>query len=76
MLPKVVFEQTAFVKLKFSKNLNKTLMNQILKKQPNIYRQIHTSPWILKISREKKSANQESRDYCQVFVISNKKSLG
>jgi hypothetical protein len=32
---------------------------------------IHTSLWILNISR-KKSATQKSRDFCQMFVISKR----
>ncbi len=60
--------------LKLVMNLNKTLMKQINYIQPKIHRKIHTSLCILKISR-KKSANQKSRDFCQIFVISNKKNL-
>jgi hypothetical protein len=44
-------------------------------KQPKIHMKIHTSQWILKISR-KKSANQKSRDFCQIFVIYREKPIG
>ncbi len=47
-------------------------MDETDSKQPEIHRKIHTSLWILKISR-KNSADQKSRDFCQIFVISNKK---
>jgi hypothetical protein len=43
-------------------------------KKPKIHMKIYTSLWILKISR-KKIANQKSRDFCQIFVISNKNSI-
>jgi hypothetical protein len=42
-------------------------------KQPKFQRKIHTSLWILKILR-KKSSNQKSRNFCQMFVISKKKA--
>jgi hypothetical protein len=42
-------------------------------RQSKIYRKIHTSQWILKISRNK-SVNQKSRDFCQMFVISKKEN--
>jgi hypothetical protein len=32
-------------------------------RQPKVHRKIHTSLWILKISR-KKSGNQKSQDFC------------
>jgi hypothetical protein len=58
MLPKVVFDKTAFVKFKICNNFNQNIDETDLK-QPKIHRKIHTSQWILKISR-KKSANQKS----------------
>jgi hypothetical protein len=75
MLPNVVFDKTAFVKFKISNNLTQTLMKQIQNNQKSI-RKIHASLWTLKISRIK-SANQKSRDFFQIFVISNnKKTIG
>jgi hypothetical protein len=68
MLPKVVFDKTVFVKFKISNNLKQNI-DGTDSKQPKIHRKIQTSLWILKISR-KKSANQKSPDFCQMFVIS------
>ncbi len=65
MLPKVVSDKTAFVKFKISNNLNQNI-DETDSKHPKIHR-------ILKISR-KKSANQKSKDFCNIFVISNKKT--
>ncbi len=70
MLPKVVFNIKVFVKFKISNN-SKQNMDETDSKQPKIHRKILTSLWILKISR----ANQKSLDFCQIFGISNKKSL-
>jgi hypothetical protein len=55
-------------------NQKETVMKQI-PKQPKIHRKIHTSLWILKILG-KKSANQKSRDFYQIFVIHTEKSIG
>ncbi len=68
----VIFDKTAFVKFKISNNFKQNIDETDLK-QPKIHRKIYTRLWILKISR-KKSANQNSRDFCQIFVISNKKN--
>ncbi len=68
LLLKVVFDKTAFVKLKISNNFNQNI-DETHSKQPKIHRKIHTSLWILKVSR-KKSSNQTSWDFCQKFVIS------
>ena len=70
MLPKIVFDKTVFVKFKISNNFNQNI-DETDSKQPKIHRKIHTSLWILKISR-KNSANQKSRDFCQMLVISKK----
>jgi hypothetical protein len=67
MLPKVVVDKTAFVKFKISNKFERNIDETDLK-QPKIRRKIHTSLWIIKISR-KKSANQKSRDFCEIFVI-------
>jgi hypothetical protein len=56
MLLKVVFDKTAFVKFKISNNFKQNL-DETHSKQPKIHRKIHTSLWILKISR-KNPANQ------------------
>jgi len=71
MLLKVVFVKQNLSNLKFVITLSKTLMKQIQN-----YQKIHTSLWILKISRREKSAIQKSSDCCQIFVIFNKKSIG
>ncbi len=73
MLLKVVFDKTAFVKFKISKNLKQNI-DETHSKRPKIYRKMHSSLWILKISR-KTSANQMSRDFCHMFVISKKKTI-
>jgi hypothetical protein len=70
MHPKVVFDKTVFVKFKISNNLKQNI-DETESKQQKIHRKIHTILWILKISR-KKSVNQKSRDFCQIFMISNK----
>jgi hypothetical protein len=70
MLLKVVFDKTLFVKFKISNNFKQNV-NKTHLKQPKIQRKIHTSLGIFKISR-KKSANQKSRDFCQMFVTSKK----
>ncbi len=48
MLPKVVFDQRAFVKFKISNNFKQNIDETDLK-QPKIQRKIYTSLWILKI---------------------------
>jgi hypothetical protein len=65
MLLKVVFDKKAFVKFKIRNNF-KQKIDETHSKQPKIHRKIHTSLWILKISR-KKSANQKSPDFCPMF---------
>jgi hypothetical protein len=55
---KVIFDKTAFVKFKISNNCKQNI-DETHSKQPKIHRKIHTSLWILKISR-KKSTNQKS----------------
>jgi hypothetical protein len=73
MLPKVVFDKKhCLSNLKLVMTQNKTLMNQIQNNQKSIGKSI---PGNLKISR-KKFANSKSRDFCQIFGISNKKSIG
>jgi hypothetical protein len=67
----VIFDKTTFVKFTISNNLKKNL-DETHSKQPKIHRKIHTSLWILKISR-KKSANQKSRNFFQ--MISKKKTI-
>ncbi len=52
MLPKVVFDKTAFVKFKISNNFKQNI-DETDSKQKKIHRNIHTSLWILKISRKK-----------------------
>jgi hypothetical protein len=74
MLPKVVFDKTAFVEFNLSNSIKQNI-DETDSKQPKIHRTIHISPWISKMSR-KKSANQKSQDFCQTFVISNKKTKG
>ncbi len=49
MLPKVVFDKAAFVKFQISNNFKQNI-DEINSKPANIYRKIHTSVWILKIS--------------------------
>ncbi len=65
----VVFDKTVFVKFEINNNLKQNI-NETDSKQQKIHRKIQTNLWILKISR-KKSANQKSRDFCRIFVISN-----
>jgi hypothetical protein len=69
MLPRVFFDRKAFVKYKISNNFEQTIDETDLK-QPKI----HTSLLILKISRHI-SANQKSRNFCPIFVISTQKSI-
>ncbi len=57
--------KVAFVKVKISKNFKQNI-DETHSKQPKIHRKLHTSLWILKISREK-SVNQKARDFCQMF---------
>jgi hypothetical protein len=66
MLLKVVFDKTAFKTFKISNNFKKNI-DENHSKQPKVQR-------ILEISR-KKSTNQKSLDFCQMFVISNKKTI-
>jgi hypothetical protein len=66
MLLKGVFDQTAFVNFNTSNNFKQNIDETHFKKF-----KIHTSLWMLKMSR-KKSANHFSRDFCQMFVISKK----
>ncbi len=47
MLPKVVFDKTAFVKIKTSNNIQQNIDDTDLQ-QPKIHRKICTSLWILK----------------------------
>jgi hypothetical protein len=58
MLPKVVFDKTAFVKFKIS-NTFKQHIDGTHSKQPKIHGEIHTSLWISEISI-KKSVNLSS----------------
>jgi hypothetical protein len=51
MLPKVVFDKTAFVKFKISNNFKQNI-DETHSKQPKTHRKIHTGLWILK-SQEK-----------------------
>jgi hypothetical protein len=74
VLLKVVFDDTAFEKLKISYNFNQNI-DETHSKQPKIHRKIHTSLWILKISRSK-SANQKSQGFCQMFGLFPKRKLG
>ncbi len=74
MLLKAVFDKTVFVKFKISNNNFKQNIDETHSKQTKIHVEIHTSIWILKISR-KKSANQKSWDFCQMFVNSKKKTI-
>ncbi len=67
---KIVFDKTALIKFINSNNFNQNI-DETDSKQPKNHRKIQTSLWIFKISR-KKSANQKSCDFCQIFVISNK----
>jgi hypothetical protein len=73
MLPKVFFDKTVFVKFQISYNFEQNT-DETDFKQPKIHRKIHTSIWILKISR-KKSANKKSRDFCQIFEIFTQKYI-
>jgi hypothetical protein len=54
MLPKVVFDKREFVKYKITEISNnfKQNIDKTDSKQPKIQRKIHTSLWILKISRK------------------------
>ncbi len=72
MLLKVYFDETAFVKFSISSNFKQNI-DETHSKQAKNHRKIHTSLWILKISR-KESVNQKSRDFCHMFVGSKKKA--
>jgi hypothetical protein len=69
MLLKVVFDKTAFVKFKISNNFKQNIDKTHSKQQ-----KIHNRQWILKVS-SKKSPNQKSQDFSQMFVISKKKTI-
>ncbi len=65
MLLKVIFDKTAFVKFKISNNFDHNIDERVRhSKQPKIHRKIHTSLWILKISR-KKYANQSLETFAK-----------
>jgi hypothetical protein len=51
MLLKVVFDKTALVKFKISKNFKQNI-DETHSKQPKIHKKIHTCLWILKIFNE------------------------
>ncbi len=51
-LLKVVFDKTAFVKLKISNNFTQNL-NETHSKQSKIHRKIHSNLWILKNLKKK-----------------------
>jgi hypothetical protein len=61
MLPKVVYDKTAFVKFKIVDNFKQNI-DETNSKQPKIHRKIHSSLWTLKISR-KKSTNQNVKSH-------------
>ncbi len=69
MLLKVVFDKKAFLKFRISDNFKQNIDKTRSKQQ-----KIHNRQWILKVS-SKKSTNQKSRDFCQMFVISKKKTI-
>ncbi len=76
-LLKVVFDKTSFVKFKISMidNQLKQNIDKTHSKQLKIHRKIHPyQPMDFK-NIKKKSANQKSRDFCQMFVISKKKTI-
>ncbi len=50
MILKVPYDKTAFVKFKIINNFEQNI-DETHSKQPKIYEKIHTSLWILKISR-------------------------
>jgi len=52
MLSKVFFDKIVFVKFKINNNLKQNI-DETDSKQKKIHRNIHTSLWILKISRKK-----------------------
>jgi hypothetical protein len=70
MLLKVVFDKTAFVKFKISNN-SKQNIDETHSKQLKTHRNMYTIQWVSKISR-KKSGNNKSRHFCQMFVISKR----
>jgi hypothetical protein len=63
---KVVFDKTAFAKFKISNKFNKTCTLKFIGKSKPA-----SGFWNLK----KKSANQKSCDFCQMFVIPRKKTI-
>ncbi len=67
MLLKVVLDKTAFVKYKISNNF----------KQPKTTKNPWENPYPPMVFKtlKKKSTNHKSRDFCQMFVISKKKTI-
>jgi hypothetical protein len=51
LLSKEVFDKATFNSVNICANQNETLMKQRFR-EPKLQRKIHTSPWILKISRK------------------------
>jgi hypothetical protein len=66
-------EKTAFVKLRLVITLNKTLMKHTQNNQKSIGKSIPAYGFLK--SQEKNPANRKSRDFCQMFVISKKKTI-
>jgi hypothetical protein len=67
MLLKVDFDKSAFVKILILViNLNKSLMKHIQNNQKSIGKSMPA--YGFKKSQEKKSSNQKSQDFCQIFV--------
>jgi hypothetical protein len=60
-LLKVIFDKTAFVKFKITNNFKQNI-EETHSKQPKIHMKIHTTLWILKITR-KKIAMQKNQDF-------------
>ncbi len=63
---KFVFNRTAFLKFKISKNFKQNV-DETHSKQA-IYRKIHTSLWISKVSR-KKSVNQSLKTFANFHTL-------
>jgi hypothetical protein len=74
MLPKVVFAKTEFVKFKSSYNFNQNIGETYSKQPKSIEKSIPTFGF--KKSQEKNPRNQKYPYFCQIFVISNQKSIG
>jgi len=72
MLPKVVFNKTAFVKFKISNNIKQNI-GETDWKQPQIHRKNPYQPMGFKNLKKKKSTKQKSRDFRQTlwFPIKN-----